>query len=150
MGCTCSAVGRSERLGSGKQLADESRERDCIVAGLHFAVLPVGTRRSARGQALLTAGPYIMHHGQREHLRNNRYQLSKIDSHVASWGDHSISLNWVQVTSQMLWGVPSTCPVLKNVGAHSSCCVAQLCIALARDKQPGVEQGLRWCRTPLR
>lgn len=53
------------------------------MTGVQFAVLPVGTHRSARGHDLLTAGPYIMYHGQRKHLRNNRYQLSEIDSHVA-------------------------------------------------------------------
>jgi hypothetical protein len=60
-------------------------------AGLHFAVLPVAGHRSARGQTLLTAGPYIMHHGQREHLRNNRYQLNRIDSHVDSGKIISVS-----------------------------------------------------------
>jgi hypothetical protein len=121
-----------------------TREKDCFVTGLHFTVLPVVTHRSARGQALLTAGPYIMHHGQREHLRNNRYQLSRIDSHVAPWGDHSLSPNWIQATSQMIRGIPSTYPVGLRL---KDCRSAQLMLpgtALHYPcKQSDVEQGLR-------
>lgn len=87
---------------------ESAHESDFLLwrAGLHFAVLPVGSHRSAGGQTLLTAGPYIMHHGQREHLRNNRYQLNEIDSHVASGKIISVSprftlTNVIECSSQL-------------------------------------------------
>jgi hypothetical protein len=84
-----------------------------------------------------------MHHGQREHLRNNRYQLSRIDSHVAPWEDHSISPNWVQVTSQMIRGVPSTYPVGLRL---KDCRSAQLMLCGTAIHCPCTQQAV-WCGT---
>jgi hypothetical protein len=91
---------------SSVELAPDSRF--LVEKGDYFAVLPVGTHRSTRGQALLTAGSYIIHHGQCELLRNNRYQLNEIDSHVASGNIISVCLsppNWVRGHTDKCYGL---------------------------------------------